>query len=591
MTSTTAREDTHGSSTSNLFQRMRYAAVGLFQFVERAQLVSHEFSAFFPLRELSAAEAAALQRTLKDSVDVLIRVPGVQSARWFLLEDPTALPSGTPRAAAGPLAFSFVFDGVLRDVLEELAASAGAQLDACLKQCIDYPGSSDLPKCVAYLRRHRAHSASQMREALRSDGREIQWAVALQAASRDTAPSPSYPFALSRVLETPIEFERLWVQRTAQLARARARRDARAHQRESDVRNRTALRGVHAKHHGLIEAKFRVAADVPEALRHGLFVPGAEYDCLLRLSNAEPRHRSDLKPDARGFAIKVLNAGRYGQSPALEHGVPDGLDLPAGHITQDFTLVSHPTFFLKDARDYAIFRSLVDARPEGRAEALQLAASLAAFALVRPKETLIFFQTLLRLTRQPLALEYHSMLPAACGPNRALKFSVRPSAETRARLRRETLADLRADMRGMPGRHLSHALQRTLDALGSEQLELEFVAHYSGEGSALPVEDPTIDWDKRGAERRVVAHLTFGKQPANSPERMARAEHLIITPWHALADHRPLGSLNRARLETYLASAQERKRANGLYAQTFGPEPESAPRPIERAPVPGMPPP
>ena len=43
-------------------------------------------------------------------------------------------------------------------------------------------------------------------------------------------------------------------------------------------------------------------------------------------------------------------------------------------------------------------------------------------------------------------------------------------------------------------------------------------------------------------------------QVFETPERMKEAEELSCDPWHALAAHRPLGGINRARREVYAAS-------------------------------------
>jgi len=61
-----------------------------------------------------------------------------------------------------------------------------------------------------------------------------------------------------------------------------------------------------------------------------------------------------------------------------------------------------------------------------------------------------------------------------------------------------------------------------------------------------------------------VATLSIAAQDATSSERMAQAERMVMSPWHALEAHRPLGSLNRARLPTYRASSEARAQANGV---------------------------
>jgi hypothetical protein len=592
----------------------------------RRALAAQEFTAAFPLRatrdlEQDRALRQALARFAELTPSPLAAVPGLHSARFLLLDSLAPALDGTARNAgpaepdatvSGPLVFAFICDGYVLDVLEEMIALAPPELEAIFAHCHRYPGASDRGACLHYLRSHRVRSAYMFRDTRQLDGeaahlhpsaREIHRALELRrafvrfviahrgprpgqaqqaqlqrafrafrdgrwptdGAAADRNPAlelaSGYPFTLSPDLERPLEHELQWVRRTAEIARARARRDARA-RKLRDGKLAPARRGAHAKHHGLLRARFCVARDLEPRLHHGLFVPGAEYDAYVRPSNSDARARSDLRPDARGLAIKLLDVGCAGALPALDPPLPDGMARRAGELTQDFALVSHPTFFVKDARDYAILRSLVEARPDRLGEALGVTASTVALMLQRLPELSIFARTLLRWARHPLAIEYHSLTPFLMGPEQAVKFSVRPSAASRELLDGRSLASSLRDCIERPHDYLELALQRSLDALDGGQLELEFSVHLPSE-APLPVEDARVDWDERGASRVVAATLTIAAQDATSAARKAMAEAMVVTPWHALAAHRPLGSLNRARLSTYVASAEERARANG----------------------------
>jgi hypothetical protein len=62
-----------------------------------------------------------------------------------------------------------------------------------------------------------------------------------------------------------------------------------------------------------------------------------------------------------------------------------------------------------------------------------------------------------------------------------------------------------------------------------------------------------------------VATLTIAAQDVDSPEGRALAaqcEAMAFSPWNALAEHRPLGGINRLRRAVYLAS-QARRGAMG----------------------------
>jgi hypothetical protein len=261
-------------------------------------------------------------------------------------------------------------------------------------------------------------------------------------------------------------------------------------------------------------------------------------------------------PDGHGLSIKLLNVPGESAVPiSIDDGLPNGVSAP----TQDFALVSRPTFFMKDARDYAILRSLFDGHPDSTSERLALLAGTLIFGIRRPLELRLFTQTLLQLCKNPLSVEYHSMIPVLLG-REPVKLSVRPSVAARRILKAEPLADFVRGSFKDPENYLRLALQRSLDLLGSSPLELEFAAHVAHE-ELPPIEDPRIDWAAHGAQRVVLATLTIGRQDATSSERLTQGERMVFNPWHARVEHRPLGSLSRSRLLAYLASSEERNRA------------------------------
>lgn len=590
---------------------------GVLQHLEHSQLAAHELSAVFPIA--AAAGENVLARALVDFDEhkaLFRQIPALHTARWVPIGGLDPLQRETtwksaPSAKPFAIMFAFLCDGNVLDVLEELFECARERMETVLEHCAGYATGGGLEPWMNYFRSHRirsnylfrdsrqldpnaAHlhpSAHEIQRALRLRKRfrdfviqhqtkppELRYAAFYQqfspqnelpprdtnvasntnhATDRDPAPGLTFPLTS---FERPLEHEGMWIRRTAQLARTRARRDARA--RLQTAETPAALRGVHAKHHGLLEARFRIREDVPQRLRHGIFIPGHEYQAWVRPSNSDLSRRPDWLPDARGLAIKL--AGVDGD-PLLERPIPNGLGLPDGR-SQDFTLVSQPTFFAHHARDYALLRSFIDARPDGVRETLGVTASVAAFLLARPLELSIFTRTLLRWCRHPLLLEYHSLLPFLVGPSEAAKCSLQPTAATRTLLSSEPNVDFTRALLRDPNDYLKATLQRSLDALGETPLVFDFALQVSGE-EPLPIEDPRVDWATRGAERLVVATLTIARQNATSSQRMASAEAMVMTPFHALAAHRPLGSLNRARLTTYLASQEERWKANG-----FGPD-------------------
>ena len=77
-----------------------------------------------------------------------------------------------------------------------------------------------------------------------------------------------------------------------------------------------------------------------------------------------------------------------------------------------------------------------------------------------------------------------------------------------------------------------------------------------------PIEDGSVDWPVDIAPYVRVARLVIPQQDAASERGRSLAAHiqkLSFDPWHALAEHRPLGGMMRARKVTYFASTQGRQ--------------------------------
>jgi hypothetical protein len=73
-----------------------------------------------------------------------------------------------------------------------------------------------------------------------------------------------------------------------------------------------------------------------------------------------------------------------------------------------------------------------------------------------------------------------------------------------------------------------------------------------------PVENPMVLWKSQPI---AVATMRVEPQAFDTPERMKEAEEMSFDPWHALAEHRPLGGINRARRAVYAASLTLRQSA------------------------------
>jgi hypothetical protein len=287
------------------------------------------------------------------------------------------------------------------------------------------------------------------------------------------------------------------------------------------ARDGTTHRALHAKGHGIHEATFEVAGDLPEHARHGLFAKPAKYEALVRFSNAAGRVQADRVGDVRGIAVKVLGVAGdkvLGDAPTQDFLGILSSSLPVRTPDEFIALV-----WATRSMPLALFRLLG-------------AFGLRAFPLVR--------RATKGLKTPPGSLaskRFFSAAPLQCGPH-AVRFSLSPidadagDPQPGADAYREELA---ARLRRAPV---------------SYELALQFFV----DEQRTPIEDASVDWT---ADYVRVATLVIARQDAASERgvRLAeRGERLAFDPWHALVAHKPLGAIMRARKHAYFASEQGR---------------------------------
>jgi hypothetical protein len=274
-------------------------------------------------------------------------------------------------------------------------------------------------------------------------------------------------------------------------------------------------RGEHPKQHAGLWATFRVADDIPERMRVGLFARPRSYTAIVRFSNG--RGQDDTKPEVHAMAIKVL--------------VPDGTGPPR---MQDFIVADHSVFFARNVQH--VFEFLA-ATMKGTPSA-QLAAT--------DYPALVGFSSI--ATKSLLAMTYWSQTPYKLGEG-AVKYVVTPS---------QTAQGPAIPLTSSPD-CLRDALieQLTLRKTGAQ---FDLSVNPQTDAETMPIEDPTVEWTSAPVR---VATIFIYPQKCDAPEQMAFVENLSWSPWNALPEHLPLGGINRARRVVYEDSAALRHKTTG----------------------------
>ena len=295
-------------------------------------------------------------------------------------------------------------------------------------------------------------------------------------------------------------------------------------------------RGQHAKATGCVTAEFRIVDDVASDLRHGVFrQPGRTFSAIVRFSNSQGTFEKDGAGTARGLAIKLLDVVG---TRAVE-GDGDG--------TQDFLMVDHPVFPFPNPKGYV---------ETMRRKDIPLIGDVVAgihLKLFEPNEAKIVTDIRGKWVASPLKIKYWSGTPFWLGPaagegGHAVKYS--------AVSRQANHADRPDHPEDLPNDYLTQALARDLQ---SQEAVFDFKVHLQTDPVAMPVEDVSVEWHESDSNPVTVATLRIPPQKVDGSGDLAtRCESMSFNPWHALAEHRPMGGMNRLRKVVYQASIAKR---------------------------------
>ena len=284
-------------------------------------------------------------------------------------------------------------------------------------------------------------------------------------------------------------------------------------------------RALHRRQHLGLRASLEVLGDLPAHARQGLFVAPRRFDAHIRLSNGSGQHAPDRKPDVRGFGLRVIGVDG-----------PGALGTPT--TAQCFLLINSATFMARTTED---FMGVVLAAAHGPFRVLRhLMKRHGVFGGIKQA----------RLLRKGIGKPFagfgcetfHSAAPIACGTHAAKVRLVPHNAELPAARRDAWSADL-------------------IERLAAGELHWDLQLQFYVDEVTTPIEDPTILWPEAEAPFVTVARLVAPAQDptsADGRQLAATIEAGVFDPWNALAEHRPLGEIMRARKATYFASQNER---------------------------------
>ena len=269
---------------------------------------------------------------------------------------------------------------------------------------------------------------------------------------------------------------------------------------------------------GCVRAQFTVLDDVPAEHRIGVFAAPRSFEAWIRFANASSQ--SDREKDVRGMSIRL-------------NGV-EGDNLTPGESRQDFVLNSHPVMVAANTKD---FLELLKAMEAG-------GLRQATYFLTHPRSAITGFQARQQPTSH-LDIPYWSATPYLFGPGRAVKYVVRPQSPS-----------LPSKPVQMSETYLTDALR---DRLAGGDAAFEFGIQLQTDARAMPIEDASVEWKEADSPYHRLARIHIPRQVVGDPEGTRLCEETAFNPWFSLKEHRPLGSMNRARRDIYRTMAEFRR--------------------------------
>jgi catalase len=305
--------------------------------------------------------------------------------------------------------------------------------------------------------------------------------------------------------------------------------------------HRSLGRGTHAK--GVtVRAQFEVLdvsigrdATLTARLARGIFAKPGVYPATVRFANSDSRVNSDMKPDVRSLSFSV--------------------NLPSGG-RQDFSMQNATTLPINDARAFLATMVLLTAQKPAAAlwslpfdDKLRVIRTLALAGLQTHQKIKPYQQ-----------LRYWSTVPFRHGPTEVVKHSATPSRDNPVMpLQKKNPKALCDELI----RHISEDSTMSSFDFGVQFLDPSRMTYWGNELDAdFWIENASVEWKESEAPFYTIGKLTLLPKSQLALEEGASA-YFDVTG-NSTSDSTPVGSINRARWASEVASRKARNGANEI---------------------------
>ena len=289
-------------------------------------------------------------------------------------------------------------------------------------------------------------------------------------------------------------------------------------------------RAGNTKTHAIVRGEVTIGGDLPRHLRRGIFADPKTFRAWVRFAGPGPNSPSDIDDvGVLSCAIKLM-------------GVPGPKLFDDEKLTQDFLMISTPTFTTPDTRANAKLQAWV-------------LKDTPFFYFVDPRDSHLLDALMQgwwsKTQRNPLGERYWSCVPYLLGEGQAMMYSLYPRLKVYGRIPRLPLRP--------PDNYLRDNMVKTL---AEQDVEFDLMLQLQTDPFRMPIENASVRWPEQLSPFVPAARLHIPRQKFDSPEQLAFASNLSYNPWHCLPDHRPLGNQNRARRRLYWELSQFRQKMN-----------------------------
>ncbi len=332
-------------------------------------------------------------------------------------------------------------------------------------------------------------------------------------------------------LQPPVEQGEIWGEKEAQNME-RVADIFRETLIESTGNDKIMKRDAHPKHHGCVTSDLTIDnSKLPESLRVGLFSENRSYKSIIRFSNGDPDFRkNDIESDVRGMALKIIN-------PTYQNYLQE-IGFDGNENIHDLVMMNADSFFIANPKAYEKFMEST----RGRFGVLGYLAlhwgTLKKILGARVKVS------------NPLDIDYASATPYKLA-NTSMKFGFKS-----CRKNKDTIPESPS---------ANYLGERLMSTLAREEGCFEFYVQPNMDPKKNQIENAMKSWDEKKSPKITVGKLIVNKQTGfRSPARMEACENMTFNPWRAPKENRPLGGVNRIRLEVYLNQSKLRHDYNGV---------------------------